>query len=808
LFFDQFCKKFTRVDFLVFKHLCPGQRPGRLNFKCPSQWSDAMFSRRKFVQSALAGAGLTSISALFPKTALAQFVPGIGKTFGSDLASGTWASVTDPGLFGKVWGARFTNVLPWALDPTNTVLAKALNVDATGFVPGLNKSVVPAVVEGLKINAAKPETNIGFVFKPDAGNTYNIKAGQIDWPMLAPLGTVGIPTTKTWGYGNTQLESVFSDGSGLPVTFPGRTFVVRRNAAINVNWRNELVDANGDPLPHLLGIDQSISMQTDQTIHSLVVTDPNPDPLKNAGFINQEVFSGNAIVGVPIAVHHHGGDTAKEFDGGPDQWITPRRVQAGPGVTGNNDGGTGLAYTYDNKQEASMTWYHDHGEGVTRINAYGGLAGLYVIRDANEDKLVAQAKIPSGPYELPVVLQDKCFTADGSMAYAADPADYPVPDLVLPSPTHHPEQFGDVIVINGVAWPQLNVEPREYRLRLLNGSDSRVYVLQFGHGGANRRGGFNQTLPIFKITTDLGFLNNPIEMNAVTIAPGERMDVVVDFSMVKAVNGKKEVVVTNSGAIPFPLGAPTVPNTPGAGTVMRFNVNQPLNANTTALGLPAIPKSKITTLKQNVVLRGLDPATPLLVRKPVVPAGTTVRRILLAEGVDEHGRLTPLLGSFQFPTDPPLPNGYPNNPGTLGFSQLPTEAPKLGTSEVWEFWNNSPDAHPIHLHLVKFRLLNREVFGPSALATGGVMAESKPMINGWTGERLLPEMVQLGSLQNPPVPPVPAPADEQGWKDTILAYPGEVTRILMKFDRPGKYVYHCHILAHEEHDMMRWYEVV
>jgi spore coat protein A len=768
-----------------------------------------MVSRRKFVKSAIAGAGLTSISAFLPKTALAKTVgpeadPAFLNAFGNP-SNPAWAIATDPGLFGRVWGARFTNVLPWALDRSNTVLAKALNLPTSGVA----------------LNPLAP-AGIGFVYNPDPVAvgaaapvipTYTIKAGQVDWPMLAPLGntpppgspagTPSIPTTKTWGYGNSELETVFADGTGLPVTFPGRTFVVRRNAAINVNWRNELVKADGiTPLPHLLGIDQSISMQTDQSGGESV------DPTTG-----QVTYPNGAkeIFGVPIAVHHHGGDTAKEFDGGPDQWITPRRVQVGPGVTaegnlGANSNAAGLAYTYDNQQEAAMTWYHDHGEGVTRINAYGGLAGLYVIRDANEDKLVAQAKIPSGPYELPVVLQDKCFAADGSLAYGADADDYPVPGLNLSSPTHHPEQFGDVIVVNGVAWPQLDVEPREYRLRLLNGSDSRVYVLEFGYGGVNRRGGFNQYLPMYKISTDLGFLNRPVYMRQVIIAPGERMDIVVDFNLVNlAINRNKQVTVVNSGAIPFPLGAPTVANTPGAGTVMRFNVNQPLNA--------AIPKSRVTAILKNLinplVLRGLDPATPLLPAKPVVPANTIVRRILLAEGVDEKGRLTPLLGNFQLPNDPPLLH-YPgqSNLGTMGFSQLPTETPTLGSTEVWEFWNNSPDAHPIHLHLVKFRLLNREAFVPTALAptidpaVGPLMAESKDMINGWTGERLLPERVALSGL------PVAAPADEQGWKDTILAYPGEVTRILMKFDRPGKYVYHCHILAHEEHDMMRWYEVV
>lgn len=741
-----------------------------------------MFSRRKFVQSALASVSMTSISAFLPKSAFAL-------TEGSTQASGTWAIATDPALFGKVWAARFTNVLPWALDRSNTVLAKALNYPASGVT--LNPST-PAV--------------IGFVYNPDpvapgapvAPPTYTIKAGEVQWPMLAPLGNAaGIPTTKTWGYGNKELETVFANGTGLPVTFPGRTFVVRRNAGINVNWVNDLVDAGGAPLPHLLGIDQSISMQNDQSAHTVSAID------------NQEIYTGNDILGVPIAVHHHGGDTSKEFDGGPDQWMTPRRVQVGPGVSRLPNAATlhptGLAYTYDNKQEAAMTWYHDHGEGVTRINAYGGLAGLYVIRDANEDKLVAQAKIPSGPYELPVVLQDKCFTADGSLAYAADPADYPVPGLTLPSPTHHPEQFGDVIVVNGVSWPSMDVEPREYRLRLLNGSDSRVYVLQFGYGGVNRRGGFNQYLPMFQISTDLGLLNSPAELKQVIIAPGERMDIVVDFSVVKAVGGLKQVVVVNSGATPFPLGLATAPGTPGAGTIMRFNVNLPLHA-ATAGGLP-IAKSKVSTQKQNLVLRGLDPATPLLVKKPKVPAAAIVRRVVLAEGADEFGRLMPLLGSFQMPGDTAYEN-YPGqtNLGTMAFSQLPTETPKLGTTEVWEFWNNTVDAHPIHMHLVRTRLLNREVFtstGPVDPATNlPTAAVTKQMVNGWFGEILKPEYVQLSGL------PVAAPAGEQGWKDTILCYPGEVTRVLISFDRPGKYVYHCHILAHEEHDMMRWFEVL
>ena len=734
-------------------------------------------NRRKFLQSALAAIGYTGVSAILPRQVFAL-------TQGASQSN--WAIASDPSLLTRVWQARFSNTLPWALDPTNTVLAKALNLPASG----------------VQLNPALPN-GVGFVYHPDPGSadTYSIKAAEIDWPMLAPLGNAqGIPTTRTWGYGNGELAHAFADGSGLPVTFPGRTFVVRRNEKINVNWRNELVDENSVPLPHLVGVDQTITMQNDQRQATV-------DPLTK-----QVTYAGNEIMGVPIAMHHHGGDSRAEFDGGPDQWTTPRRQQIGPGIApGVNANADALAYTYLNSQEAALHWYHDHGEGVTRINAYAGLAGLYVIRDANEDLLVSQGKIPSGPYEVPIVLQDKCFTATGEMAYAGDPADYPVPDLNLPAPTHHPEQFGDIMIVNGMAWPNLDVEPREYRLRLLNGSDSRVYVLKFGFGGTNRRGGFNEYLPIMKIATDLGFLDAPVEMlgKQVTIAPGERMDVVVDFASVTSAGGIRSVTLVNSGNFPFPGGTPTTPNTMGPGTVMRFNVNMALNAATSALGMPALPTSKVTKLKNNLVLRGLNASTPRIGGAARIPAGTPTRRILLAEGADEYGRIMPLLGSFQMPSDAPYLN-YPgeSNLGTMGFSQLPTETPRLGTTEVWEFWNNTVDAHPIHMHLVRFRIVNREPFGPTPSApidpaTGQPMvSEVKPMINGWLGERLLPNLVQLSGL------PVRAPADEQGWKDTVLCYPGEVTRVLVTFDRPGKYVYHCHILSHEEHDMMRWYQVV
>lgn len=698
-----------------------------------------MTNRRHFLKT-------TMSASLVAAAGSAGIRPALAQTVGGGPAS--WAGATDPALLQKVWDIRFTTPLPWALDPTNTVLAKALNVDAAGNVPLLGVTLKPNLPA------------IGFVLKPDAGtaNVYTMKAGQTSWPMLGPLGGrfkdgSPIPVTTLWGYGNQELESIFTNNSGLGVTFPARSFVVQRNAPITVHWLNQLVDASGNALPHLLGIDQTISMQVD----------PQNQPIN----------------GVPIAVHHHGGNTAAEFDGGPDQWFTPQRRQIGPGITAaNSPTPDRLTYVYANDDEASMHWYHDHGEAVTRINAYAGLAGLYVVRDANETALVNARLMPTGEQEIPVVIQDKVFQADGNLAYTADMPAFngwntlnPAATRLLPGftppaydpndpataitgtqPTISPEMFGDVIVVNGVAWPNLQVERRQYRLRLLNGSDSRVYRLRFGD------------LRFFQVGTDVGLLNIPVLMTSIVIAPGERKDIVIDFA--QAAQGAK-LVVTNDAPFPYPNGVPTLPTDPWA-TVMQIDVSKPLNETV----------NKRTSLNVFTILRGRGAGTPLVPLYLLPPRNVVTRQILLAEGCDEYGRITPLLGTVA--------------DGTKAFADPPDIFPKLGATEVWEFWNVSPDAHPIHMHLVRFRVVNRQAFTATV--------QPKAMTNGYTGVSLATPPVLSGFA-------TVAPLSEQGWKDTVLCMPGEVTRVVTTFQRPGKYVYHCHILGHEEHDMMRWFQV-
>jgi spore coat protein A len=687
-----------------------------------------------------------SAGGLLPQWATAQTVSGGPKS---------WAGASDAGVAGSAWAARFTNAVPWVLAPANVMQA---------------------------LGAATP-------------TVFSVKAGQTSAQVLGP----GLPATTVWGYEN------FVGVVGQGVSSPGRSFVVQSGTSITVNWYNNLVDSTGKELPHLVGVDQTIAMQTTQ--------------------------DGSKINGVPIAIHHHGGSSAPEFDGGPDQWLTPQRKQVGPGVVATNSyGSDGLVYKYLNDEEASMHWYHDHADGMTRINAYAGLAGLYVVRDANEAALVKLNLLPTGQQEVPLVISDKIFQANGELAYVGDipafngwnapsstppiwnpvspsktlPSFYPVsadPASGLPvadattglypsagaeaaynpddpaalvagtQPTHVPEMYGDVICVNGKAWPNLQVEPRQYRLRLLNGSDSRVYNLKFGGRS------------FFQIGTDQGLLNLPVALTALTIAPGERKDIVIDFTKV-APNTK--IVVTNDAAFPYPLGTPTNPAVDPWGTLMQFEVSKPLD----------VTVNKATTLNALTVLRGRAAGTPLLPIVLAPPSNVVVRKILLGEGCDEYGRIMPMLGtvfgSSGKVTDP--------DAGTKAFHDPADIAPKVGATEVWEFWNTTVDAHPIHMHLVKFRVANRQPF------TGTV--QQKAMPNGWTGVKFSAPPT-LGTT--PPTLggslPTPAPLTEQGWKDTVVCPPGYVTRIIATFKKPGTYVYHCHILGHEEHDMMRWFKV-
>ena len=544
----------------------------------------------------------------------------------------------------------------------------------------------------------------------------------------------GVPlATRVWGYGLGRT------GGG---TIPGPTFEVERGRPLTVTYVNGL-----DGVPNRMPVDTTLEWA-------------NPGAL-------------GGLAPVPLVTHLHGARSESRSDGLPEAWSTPSdefrgRLFAKP-------------YHYENNQEAAHLWYHDHVLGITRLNVYMGLAGFYFIRDANEDRLRASNVLPSYPYEIPLMLMDRIFDQNGQLFYPSEDPETPG----LPSPTHLPEFFGDVILVNGQAWPVQAVEQRKYRFRILNASDSRFYAIKLQRetisGAASSPTG--PALPILVIGTELGLLNRPAEAhwqtppladgssggifqpNTLLIGPGERYDVVVDFSNVPA---GTRLLLWNGAATPFtgqpPDGVDYVAPTPGLTDRLMAFVVAPRNR--------SVPDA---TVGLSTSLRTFQTA-PL---PPVSTARAPVRKILMYEGTNSFGRLQTMLGTL--------------DEGTLVYSDPITERPRAGRSEVWEFHNATADAHPIHMHLVDFRIVSRQDFA--------VTTVDKTNSDGSTGATVVGDPQLLGSAQA-------TPPYEAGKKDTVVAYPGQVTRVLVNFSRAGEYVYHCHILSHEDHEMMRRYEVV
>lgn len=476
-----------------------------------------------------------------------------------------------------------------------------------------------------------------------------------------------LPTT-VWGY------------NGF---YPGPTFETRRDHPIFVKWINEL------PFEHLLPVDRTLE---------------GAEPKQPS---------------VRTVVHLHGGRVRPENDGFPEAWFTRNFEKRGPKFLHE-------VYYYPNCQCPAPLWYHDHALGITRLNVYAGLAGLYFIRDSQEESL----NLPSGKFEIPLVIQDRSFYPNGELFYPSQPDPVPpsTPEVpFFPNPSIVPEFFGDTILVNGKVWPFLEVEPRKYRFRIYNGSNARFYKIRLSSGQS-----------FFQIGSEGGLFDHPVVMEEILLAPAERADVIVDFSQHKG----ERIIMTNSANSPFPGGPPPTPDT---AQIMEFRVKKHLSHQDKSV----IP----TTLS---CLERLNP-----------DEAAVTRTNTLDESVDEFGRLLLLL----------------NN---KGFRDLPiTETPKNGTIEIWNLFNRTLDTHPIHLHLVQFQILDRAPF---------------------TGNPLDPDNPNNPLIIDPAIPP---DENEKGWKDTVRANPGEVTRIIARFGPfTGIYPWHCHILEHEDHDMMRPFEVL
>ncbi|MBD2200339.1 MULTISPECIES: multicopper oxidase family protein [Calothrix] len=583
----------------------------------------------------------------------------------------------------------------------------------------------------------------------------------------------GIPLAQTWGYHSPSAPTW--DAAGL--NYLGPTIVAQKGKPITINWQSKL------PKKHLLPVDTTIHWAYTGTNYSI------------------------SKDGVPVVAHLHGGKSKSKYDGLPDAWFT----STGQGGKLAINKGATQAYKYYNDQQAATIWYHDHALGITRLNVYAGLAGFYILRDnhdtgrpdnpktsrienalpgnyVNFDYQGDSRKDPDVYYEYPIVIQDKIFTADGQLFYPASNADLAAAGLEAmlppsaPNPSVIPEfGSGNVILVNGKAWPLLDVEPRKYRFRLLNGSDSRFYSLQLEKG-----------LDFYQIGTDLGLLNKPVKLSQLELAPGQRADVIVDF---KGYQGETLILNNFAGGIT----SEPIPNNPDTtGQIMAFKVGNQVTVADTPLpttlrggkGQPdALPtytglvtdqkiiqkfNDGIDWLDQTFVASSKNPKKPdftKIVKDPLTGLPIAKQLALFENPSDDFGRITPMLGTIR--------------DGALMWHDPITEYVQLGDTEIWEIYNTTRDSHPIHLHEAGFQLLSRQDF------TATQIDPLAPLTN-----------IQYQGAATPAAP------QEAGILDTVVIEPGEVIRVAATFELPGEYVWHCHILSHEDNEMMRPYEIL
>ncbi len=662
---------------------------------------------------------------------------------------------------------------------------------------GLSDPALQPKFVNLVPNAADP----AFSFSGKK-NSYTVEMGQV----LHQTGLVdgfGAPlSTPVWGYGEKGVY-----------TWPGKTIFAQSGVPVEVKWKNKLIDPlTGLPLDHLLPVDTSLHWA-----YSL------------PGYTGFSI----PVDGVPVVAHLHGGHTDFPFDGNPEFFFSPGYTVRGPRWMDKT-------YFYDNSQPAGTLWYHDHALGITRLNVYAGLAGFYLLRDNDDTGLVGNPlDLPAFPYEAAFAIQDRMFRDTGELFYPAFPgdpfyddfidADVNLPPGLFPGggPTGLAEFFGDHMVVNGMIWPKMDVERRNYRFRLLNGTDSRFMVLRFrqaANSGSTDLNGAGDPISFTVIGSDQGLASSPTSVTELLFEPGARYDIIFDFKSVPF--GSRVIMENIGGDAPFggdygdALGPDDFFPDRQTDRVMAFDVVLSLDA--------AVPDVSPTGINFG----------------PSVPTGNDrLRKVALFEGRDEFGRLQPVLGTAEPATDyMGIPINYPNMPmfsqammpdgtpypltgqmeGGQAWHAPTTENPALGSTEEWEIWNMTGDAHPVHLHLVHFEVVGRqEIVMDSNTDEDGFLLPGGA--NGDGAYMIMQPAVQHNSVGGDPTtygigfriggtdladsygPTVDKPTVivENTPKDMVTALPGQITRIRAHFDKPGHYVWHCHILSHEDHEMMR-----
>jgi FtsP/CotA-like multicopper oxidase with cupredoxin domain len=663
------------------------------------------------------------------------------------------------------------------------VTSEALGSPSPDEMP-LDPTTVPKFAQQLKIPeiwTGTPVTSGGKVVQEN----YTLSVVQSTSQMLPP----GFPASVVLAYSGSAHVKGSTTSSSLTVT-PGAVFENTVGIPSQVTW----VD----------NIQQPAFLQVDPTLHwanpqNMEVPTP-PFNLFPPGYMN-------SLFPVAHVTHTHGLAVPSDMDGTAEEWFTPGLQVKGPSFVTNQ-------YLQPNSQAPTQLFYHDHVMGVTRIGLYSGVVGTAdFIRDPAHTALDAPTSpLPTGNFEIPLAFSARRFYTDGNLDFppdrgtlnSADPGDENGGDAPPTSPYWSYNEAADQIVVNGSVWPNLNVQRQQYRFRMLAGANAQLFDLQLCVGdwnAAQNSDGSNSLVPVSDdansascagtivpftvIGSDGGYLPAPLQSNDVQIGITERADVLVDFSKFAA--GTKIALINTTGHAGHPTGSTEV--------VMQFTVQ-----NSTPVTPPTLSAS-------------LFPARPTLT--PNAPKRIKVLRTY----VDD---------------DPVAPTFDKRAIDGLDFDTPPTEFATVGSTEEWDLltvFPGGPDGefagdsdlntHQIHIHLLEFQVLNRQAFDS---ATYG---EKWALMNGHNPITAPITVDPTPYLQGAVIPPAPV---ETGWKDTVQAPTGMITRILVRWApqstasggvQPGQnqfpfdptafpdpiagpgYVWHCHLVGHEDHDMMR-----
>jgi spore coat protein A len=571
---------------------------------------------------------------------------------------------------------------------------------------------------------------------------YTVNVSQFTQQILPTETADGKPTrfgaTTVWGYEGEAMDAMTGEALGVVASTPGSTFEAIQGVPVQVKWVNNLVDSKGKPLSYFVPVDPTIHWANPNNL---------PMDMTSANLPSFPPGDTQVQTPVPIVTHLHGGEVQSTSDGGPNAWFTADGKHGPDYTTVVPTDPNAEVYVYPNGQQPTTLWYHDHALGVTRLNVLSGLAGFYIISNAND---TVEQLLPQGAYDVPLAIQDRSFYSDGSLYYPTEGI----------NPTVHPywqDTFlGNTIIVNGEAWPNMNVKQGLYRFRILDGSNSRFYQISLSNG-----------MSFTQIGSDGGFLKAPAQLSSQTIAPGERIDILVDFSNVPV--GQKIILENYAESSSAGVSSQTT------GQIMQFTVTNakgvspktlPVNLNPTLTGdfpnLPSPDKTRILTLTD------------------VQTAGGVMKELLL------DGQL---------------------------WSAPISEKPQLGSTEDWVIVNPTMNNHPIHVHLIQFQIVQRQAFAFISYMDDWTKLNGNPPLNHPT--KNVPSITPY--LTGTPTGPT---ASEQGWKDTVVINSGEEVTLRLRwteqngnpfpFDAtagPG-YVWHCHLLEHEDNEMMRPYVVV